>query len=48
MNGVSRFLVSVGGEYMNINEFTGHAHGTENFSLLSLYFSRFNGIFEKR
>ncbi len=42
LSGVTRFLVSVGRAYMNINEFPGHARGTENFSLCSLYHSRFN------
>ncbi len=44
ISGVTRFSVSVGGAYMNINEFPGHARGTENFSLCSLFLSRFNGI----
>ncbi len=38
---------SVGGAYMNINEFPGHACGSENFSSCSLNLSRFNGIFYK-
>ncbi len=38
-------MFSVGGAYMNINEFPGHVRGTENFSSRSLCLSRFNGIF---
>ncbi len=45
MTGVMRFSISLAGAYMHINEFPGHAHGTENFSLLFLYLSRFNGIY---
>ncbi len=40
--------VSVGTAYMNIHEFPGHACGTEHFSSRSLYFGRFNRIFQKQ
>ncbi len=45
---VMRFSVTVGTAYMNIHVFPGHACGTEHFSSRSLYFSRFNRIFQKQ
>ena len=39
---------AVGGAYMNIHEFHGHARGTAHSSSRSSFLSRFNGLFQKR